>query len=390
MFLPYGHQSINEDDVAAVSEALKGELITRGQKVAEFETAVAEYVGATYAVAFTSGSTALAASYWALEVGPQDRVLTTPNSFIATTGYASEKGATVAFVDIERSSGNFNLAQVEHNLSFRSLKGKLFVVPVHFAGIAVDMEKLHAMSKAANIVVIEDAAHAIGSRYPDGRRVGCCAYSDCTIFSFHPVKTMTTAEGGMVTTNDPELYKRLLRYRNSGIVRDAPDLEENPAPWYYEVPEITGNFNFTEMQAALGISQLKRLDAFVEKRRALVQRYREKLSGLKGVTLFDPVHDALSAYHLMVVQIDYAAYRTTRTAVMDALQQRGTGSQLHYVPLYRHPCYRKTMGELEEYFPEMETYYSQALSLPLYYDLKVEEVDQVVNGLREILSYKPR
>lgn len=386
MTLPYGHQSINEDDVAAVVAALKGELLTRGPNVEAFEKSLAQHVGAEYAVAFNNGSTALSAAYWVSDIGPQDRVLTSPNTFIATTGFASQQGASIKFIDIDRNSGNINLDQLEQNLQFRSLRGRLFIVPIHFSGIAVDMARLQQMIRATNVVVIEDAAHALGSSYTDGQKVGCCAYSDMTIFSFHPVKNITTGEGGMVTTNDSELYRKLKQFRNSGIVKESPYLlQGTAAPWYYEVQAITGNFHMTEFQAALGLSQLKRLDAFVEKRRSLVARYRQLFKGT-SIKLFDEKYDALSAYHLLVAQIDFRAFKTNRSALMEALSTQGIGTQLHYIPLYRHPCYRRVLGDLEESFPEMETYYSQALSLPLYYDLTFEDVDRVVDCLMNKLK----
>jgi UDP-4-amino-4,6-dideoxy-L-N-acetyl-beta-L-altrosamine transaminase len=389
MFLPYGHQSINEEDIAAVAAALREDRITRGPLVEQFEKAIASYVGAQHAVAFSSGSAALSAAYWAEEIGPQDRVLTSPNTFIATTGFATEKGASVVFVDIDRRSGNFNLEEVEINLNYRSLRGRLFVVPIHFAGIAIDMGKLNRVARASNIVIIEDAAHALGSDYPDGTKVGCCTYSDMTIFSFHPVKNITTGEGGMVTTNDQNLYERLKHYRNSGIVHDRPLLKGSPAPWHYEVQSITGNFHLNEFQAALGLSQLKRLNQFVLKRRELVAHYRKNLADQPFITLFDPCYDLLTAYHLMVVQLDFNALQTTRTELMRALNKEGVGSQLHYIPLYRHPCYLRLIGEIEAYFPEMEAYFSSALSLPLYADLTFHDVDRVCDLLLKILKLSP-
>lgn len=385
MFIPYGHQSITEEDVAAVAAALRKDPITRGLNVEAFERAIARYVGAEYAVAFSSGSTALTAAYRAADVKKGDRVLSTPNTFIASTAPASLRGADVVFVDIDRKSGNIDLEKLKPNLDFKSIKGKLFIAPVHFAGIAVDMQALHEAATASNIVIIEDAAHALGSSYPDGKKVGCSSYSDMTIFSFHPVKAITSGEGGMITTNDPELYRKLRFYRNSGIEREDDQLQlARSEPWYYEVQEFSSNYHMTEMQAALGLSQLSRLDSFVAKRRALVNRYRQLLTGKPHIRLFDASYDSLTAYHLMVVQIDYYAIGKSRTEVMQRLKEAGIGSQLHYIPLYRHPCYRNEIGEIEEYFPEMEGYYDQALSIPLFYDLTFEDVDRIAKVLLTI------
>lgn len=382
--LPYGSPSISDEDRKAVLEALESTTLTRGPRTEEFEAAIARYVGAEYAVSFNSGSTALAACYFAGDVSERDRVLTTPNTFIATVGPAMQKGAQPVFIDIDRNSGNFLLSQAEFNLSYSSVGGKLFVAPVHFSGIAVDMAALTSHIRGTNVIVIEDAAHALGSKYPDGQMVGCCAHSDMTIFSFHPVKTISTGEGGMVTTNDPEIARKLKLYRNNGIVRDLPNAK---GPWEYQVQELTGNFHITEIQAALGNSQLARIDQFIEKRRLLVQRYRSQLEGVNGVRLFDASYDDRTAYHLFVVQIDFEKLKMTKERAMERLKVEGIGTQYHYIPLYRHPAVSRVTGDIEEYFPEMEAYFKQALSLPLYYDLTLEEVDRVAAAIKQLVKH---
>ena len=385
-FLPYAQQSISKEDIESVQQALSQPIITRGPLVEAFEKEVATYCGAEYAVAFNTGTAALMAAYHAADAGIHDRVITTPNSFVATIGPAIQNNATPIFVDIDRTTGNLNLEHVALNVNRDQSKGKTIVVPVHFSGIPVDMEALDFEISNYSTIIIEDAAHAIGSCYKDGTKVGSCSRSHMTMFSFHPAKTITTSEGGMVTTNDPNLFHRLRQYRANGIERDPHYLNDMPYPGYYEVDFLSGNYHFTDMQAALGLSQLKRLDQFVARRRELMDIYREKLSSFEHVRLFAPQEGVSVAYHLCVAQIDFAAYRTTRKAVMEALFEMGIGTQMHYIPLYRHPFFKNESGDISEYFPEMEAYYAQALSLPLYYGLSEEDVDRVVSGLKKVLT----
>lgn len=317
-FIPYARQSIRDADIIDVGEALKGDSITRGKKVEEFENAVKEYCGAKFAVAFNSGTTALMASYFAASLSPSDRVVSTTNSFIATVGQAIQMDNYPHLVDIERNTGNIDLERLSETLDFQSTRGKLIVVPVHFAGYAVDVRALDVkLRKHPHSMVIEDAAQAFGSSYPTGEKVGSCAWSQMTVFSFHPAKIMTTGEGGMVTTNDEDIYRKLRLYRNNGIVREAPHLEkESEYPGYYEVHDITGNFNFTDFQAALGLSQLSRMEKFIEKRRRLVKFYRKSLQEMAHIHLLTEEFDKNTAFHLFVVQIDFSAYQTTRKRVM--------------------------------------------------------------------------
>lgn len=386
-FFPYARQSIDAADALEVSKAIFSTTITRGPRVDAFEHAVAEYCGAKHAVAFSSGSAALLAAYHVVDTNKNDRIISTPNTFVSSVGTGVELGATPVFVDIDLDTGNMNLEQTEFTLDMPRSRGKTLVVPVHFSGIPVDMQKLETMIKDPDTVIIEDAAHALGSQYLDGKRVGCCEWSQMTVFSFHPAKTITTGEGGMVTTNDDDLFHKLKRFRNNGIERETKFLEREAAPWYYEVQELTNNYNFTEIQAALGLSQFKRLDNFVQKRQKLVSVYREQLADMKDVRLFTQAFDSSTAFHLMVLQIDFKAYKTSRTEVMYKLKDQGVGSQLHYIPLYRHPYFKKVCGDISEYFPKMEEYYERALSIPLYYDLRVEDVEYVVHTLKNVLNH---
>jgi UDP-4-amino-4,6-dideoxy-N-acetyl-beta-L-altrosamine transaminase len=385
-FIPYTKQSLLPQDIDSVKDALYQEIITRGSKVEEFENAVADYCGARFAVSFNSGTTALYAAAFAGRINEYDECLTTPNSFVASTGCVVSNGATPVFLDIDRQTGNLDLKNIKYNLEKKKLRGRTIVLPVHFAGIAVDMEKIDQLIQDPNAIVIEDAAHALGSCYKDGTKVGSCKWSQMTIFSFHPAKQITTGEGGMVLTNDEEYFHRLRLYRNNGIVRDGKYLMSQEAPGYYEVHELTGNFHLTDFQSALGLSQFDRIESIVENRKKLIKAYRKLLKGIPEVKMFTSEFDDLTSFHLNVVQIDFEALKTTRTDVMNKLKEKGIGTQFHYIPIYKHPFFSKAAGDISEYFPEMEIYSKQALSLPLYTDLKLEEVEYVVKTLKEILQ----
>lgn len=387
-FFPYAKQHINEDDTSAVEEALRSPTITRGPFVEEFERKIADYCGAKFAVAFNSGTTALLAAFHATDIGPHDRILSTPNTFIATVGGGIIKGAKPLFVDIDLTTGNLDLNLLEEKIKeHQSSRGRLFIVPVHFSGIPVDMKKVDQIIRNPSTIVIEDAAHAIGSTFSDGQRVGCCAWSHLTVFSFHPAKTITTGEGGMVTTNDEDLYERLKRYRNNGIERDPNKFLEKIELYegYYEVKELTGNYNFTDFQAALGLSQLSRIEAFIEKRRLLIRKYRELLNGMPDLQFLSSEKEAQTAYHLCIIQINFDAYNTTREKVIAKLKSFGIGSQVHYIPLYRHLALQNKIPDIKNDFPNMEMYFSRTLSLPLYYDLAEEDVAYICTTLKDIL-----
>ena len=381
--LPYARQSINKSDIDAVKSALKSEMITRGEIVEQFEKAVAEYCNVKYAVAFNSGTASLQAAYQSVNLNPNDRLITTPNTFVSTAGAAIQRGVNPIFVDIDRDSGNMDLEAVQLNQYKSFTRGRTVIVPVHFAGNPVDMEAMNRFLRDPDTIIIEDASHAWGATYKDGQKMGSCPWSDMTIFSLHPAKNITMGEGGVVTTNNPDLYELLKRFRNNGIVK-----KEEESPWHYDVVELSGNYHVTDFSAALGMNQLKRLDEFVEKRRKLVKIYREKLAKVPHINLFSEEYDAISGCHLFVVQIDFDHYETNRTDVMNALKEKGVGSQYHYIPIYRFSFLKYKAGDLSEYFPEMEDYYRQGLSLPLYYDLTEENVAHVADSLCKVLGCK--
>jgi len=385
-FIPYAKQDIQSTDIEDVCLALSGDVITRGPRVEAFEQAVAGYCQALYAVAFNSGSTALKAAYYAAQVGPYDRLLTSPNTYIATSGAAEDLGATPVFIDIEKATANMDSSLLAFELERKRSRGRNVVVPVHFSGIPMDMEKLNKSIADPEVVVIEDAAHALGSSYSNGLKVGSCEWSAMTVFSFHPAKQITTGEGGMVTTNCPDYFHRLTLYRNNGIERTKPYLVGQEMPGYYEVHDLTGNYNFTEFQAALGLSQFKRIDEVASKRRKLMRHYKKLLRDVPHISFLAPEHDEAISFHLCVVKIDFNFYKTNRAKVMQKLQERGIGTQVHYIPLYRHPYYTSKIGDVSAYFPEMELYYSQAISLPLYTILRSSEVEYVVEELKNALQ----
>ncbi|MCB1149709.1 MAG: DegT/DnrJ/EryC1/StrS family aminotransferase [Chlamydiia bacterium] len=373
-FLPYTRQQITEEDIEAVARSLRGKLITRGETVEAFEKAVAEGCGARFAVAFNSGTAALDAAYFAAEVEAADRVFTTPNTFIGTVVGALKAKAQLKLVDIDET-GNLSLEKLSDCLNLPASRGRDIVVPVHFGGIAVDMQALDRMIRSPETVVIEDAAHAIGSTYPSGEKVGSCAYSLMTIFSFHPAKQITTGEGGMVTTNCPEHYERLKLYRNNGIVRDKN------FPWFYEARHVTGNYHLTDFQAALGLSQFQRLDEIVKQRGELAKLYREKLAGCAGVSLFPEACDPRTCYHLFPAFIDPETYGVPKKELMAKLEAKGIGTQVHYIPLYKHPIVNEGK-ELAPYFPAMEAFFARELSLPFYVGMSESDVDIVVEALK--------
>lgn len=381
-FLPYGRQWIDDEDVAAVVAALRSDYLTTGPAVAGFERRLAEQVGAAHVAALANGTAALHAACHVAGLGPGDEALVPAVTFLATANCVRYVGAEPIFVDVDPVSGLVSADALERAVGPRTRA----ILPVHLRGRSVEMAPVAALAARRGLTVIEDAAHALGARHA-GSPVGCGRHAALSTFSFHPVKHATTGEGGAVATSDPELHERLLRFRNHGMVRDPGSLQrDSPGPWYYEQQELGYNLRITDLQCALGSSQLRRLDAFVARRQSLAARYDRLLAGLTQVQPTDPPEAAEGhAYHLYAVRIDFGAGGVERAAVMDGLRQRGIGTQVHYIPVPHQPYYQ-ARGWRDEQFPGAWEYYQQTLSLPLYPAMQDTDVDRVVEGLAEVLA----
>lgn len=384
--IPYGRQLIDEDDIAAVVATLRSDWLTQGPAIERFERKVADYCRVKYAVAVANGTAALHIAAAALDLKPGDLLWTSPNTFVASANCARYLGADVDFVDIDPRTYNLSVPCLEEKLAAAAKSGRLpkALVPVHFSGQSCEMEAIAALAKHHGIAILEDAAHAIGASYR-GRPVGSCAHSDLAIFSFHPVKIITTAEGGMVVTNRADLYQRLLLFRSHGITRDPKLMEgESHGPWYYQQTELGWNYRLTDLQAALGESQINKLDAFVARRRAIARRYDELLADLPLTTPWQHP-DTANAWHLYVIRLRLDQLKKTRRQIVEELRAAGIGVQIHYIPVHTQPYYRR-LGFKAGDFPEAEQYYAETISLPMFAGLTDGEQERVVEALKRILS----
>lgn len=377
-FLPYGRQSITEADIQAVVDVLRSDFLTQGPEVERFEATLAKAAGTQFAVAYSHGTAALFGACFAAGLQPGDEVVTTPITFAASANCACYVGARPVFADVDPVTASLDPEAFRRAITPRTRA----VIPVHFSGAPVDLDAIRAIAREHGITVIEDAAHALGASYR-GRPIG--GGSDMAIYSFHPVKHVTTGEGGAVVTDDAGLADRLRRFRNHGIERDPKRFTiPSPGPWYHEMQDLGHNFRLTDMQAALGRSQMQRLEGFVARRREIAARYDRLFANLPDVQPLARLPDGESSFHLYVVRIDFEGLGTTRAAVMDGLRERQVGSQVHYIPVYRHP-YHARAGWQPADFPNAEVYYREALSLPMYPALTDADVDRVVDALREVL-----
>jgi UDP-4-amino-4,6-dideoxy-N-acetyl-beta-L-altrosamine transaminase len=384
--IPYGKQDISQADIDAVVNVLKSDFLTQGPQVPLFEKTVADYCGAKFGVAVNSATSALHIACLALGLTEGDGLWTSPNTFVASANCGLYCGAQIDFVDIDPQTYNLCAEKLEEKLKLAKQQNKLpkIVIPVHFAGQSCDMKRIHQLSQQYGFKIIEDASHAIGGKYLD-KPVGGCQYSDITIFSFHPVKIITTAEGGLATTNQADLAEKMQLFRSHGVTRD-PKLMTKQADggWYYQQVELGFNYRMTELQSALGVSQMQRLDEFVVKRHELQQRYHELLKGLP-IKLPYQSTDCYSALHLYPIQLELENIDKTHAQVFDELRQNGLGINVHYIPIHTQPYY-KNMGFNQDGFPEAEKYYSRAISIPLYHGLTIEQQDQVVDILKKVLQ----
>ncbi|MDR7866318.1 MAG: UDP-4-amino-4,6-dideoxy-N-acetyl-beta-L-altrosamine transaminase [Sporomusaceae bacterium] len=384
--IPYARQNIDAADVAAVTEALNSDWLTQGPAVERFEQAVAAYCGAKYAVAVNSATSALHIACLAAGVGHGDAVWTTPNTFVASANCALYCGADVDFVDIDATTYNMSEAELADKLARAREGGRLpkAVVPVDFSGQSCAMERIAALAQDFGFSVIEDASHAIGATYR-GDKIGACRYAAMTVFSFHAVKIITSGEGGMITTNNRELYERLVLLRSHGITRDTAKMAgESHGPWYYEQIGLGYNYRMTDIQAALGASQLARIDEFVARRRALAARYDALLGGLPLTLPWQREKDA-SAWHLYVVRLKLDKIAKSHRQVFEELRAAGIGVNLHYIPVHTQPYYQG-LGFRAGDFPAAERYYAEAISLPMYFGLSDEQQDYVAATLAKVLA----
>jgi dTDP-4-amino-4,6-dideoxygalactose transaminase len=385
--IPYARQDINQEDIDAAIAVLSSDFLTQGPMVPAFEKAIIDYCGVQHAVAVNSATSALHIACLALDVGKDDIVWTTPITFVASANCAIYCGATIDFVDIDPLTYNLSVELLAEKLAAAEKAGKLpkVVIPVHLCGQSCDMARIYDLSQQYGFKIIEDASHAIGGKYKD-EPIGNCRYSDITVFSFHPVKIITTGEGGMAVTNDPALAKHMRLLRSHGISGIAEDMHSRPSQeiWNYQQIDLGFNYRMTDIQAALGSSQMARLDSFVEKRHRIAECYDNELVGLPIRTPWQHP-DSFSAYHLYPICIEQKESGATQRQVYDAMQVAGVNVNLHYIPIYRQPYYEE-MGFKTGYCSEAEQYYQQALSIPMYSTLTEMEQAKVIRVLHKILA----
>lgn len=370
--IPYGKQTIEQDDIQAVVDVLKSDFLTTGPKIAEFEQTVADYVGAKYAVAISNGTSALHAACFAAGIGPGDEVITTPLTFAASANCVLYCGGTPVFADVDPKTYNIDPDDIRRKITDRTKA----IIAVHLAGQPCDMDAIHSIAREHGLIVIEDGAHALGSVYK-GKKVG--SLSDMTTFSFHPVKPITTGEGGMIVTDNEDFYKKMVLFRSHGITRDDSMMTRNDGPWFYQQFDLGYNYRITDIQCALGCSQMKKLDRFLARRKEIVARYNEAFADCDNIITPYQLSDTESGWHLYIVQVK----NCDRRQVFEAMREKGIGVNVHYIPVYMHPYYQEH-GYENVHCANAEEIYSHIISLPLYPGLTSEQQDYVIDTLKSL------
>ena len=370
--IPYGKQTIEQDDIQAVVDVLKSDFLTTGPKIAEFEQTVADYVGAKYAVAISNGTSALHAACFAAGIEPGDEVITTPLTFAASANCVLYCGGTPVFADVDPKTYNIDPEDIQRKITDRTKA----IIAVHLAGQPCDMDAIHSIAREHGLIVIEDGAHALGSVYK-GKKVG--SMSDMTTFSFHPVKPITTGEGGMIVTDNEDFYKKMILFRSHGITRDASMMTRNDGPWFYQQFNLGYNYRITDIQCALGCSQMKKLDRFLARRKEIVARYNEAFADCDNIITPYQLSDTESGWHLYIVQVK----KCDRRQVFENMREKGIGVNVHYIPVYMHPYYQEH-GYENVHCANAEEIYSHIISLPLYPGLTSEQQDYVIDTLKSL------
>ncbi|KWX74771.1 UDP-4-amino-4,6-dideoxy-N-acetyl-beta-L-altrosamine transaminase [Paenibacillus jilunlii] len=378
-YLPYGKQVIDEMDIQSVIEVLQSDFITSGPAIEQFESEMAKFTGAKYAVTFSSGTAALHGACHAAGIGEGDEVITTPMTFAASANCVLYQGGKPVFVDIDPLTYNLDPKLVKENITEKTKA----IIPVHFTGQPAQLDEITTIARENNLVVIEDAAHALGAKYKN-KSIG--SISDMTMFSFHPVKHITTGEGGMITTNKEELYKKLLQFRTHGITREQQLLRENHGPWYYEMQFLGFNYRITDIQASLGISQLKKIERFIEKRKQLAGFYTKELSSIEEIILPHQLSDVDSSWHLYILRLQLSKLTAGRKEIFQALQKENIGVNVHYIPVYLHPYY-KSLGFHKGICPVAESCYEEFISLPLFAGMDHRDALDVVEAVKKVITH---
>ena len=379
--LPYGHQWIDEEDIKAVSEVLRSDWITQGTKVVEFEKKFTNYIGAKYAVAVSSGTAALHTACFAAQIEKGDEAITTPITFAASANCVLYQGGAPVFADIDENTLNIDPVEIKKRIT----KKTKALIPVDFTGRPADLENILQIAKDNNLIIIEDASHALGATYK-GSKIG--SISDMTIFSFHPVKHITTGEGGMITTNNKEYYERLKLFRTHGITKDKDKLLKYDGPWYYEMQELGYNYRLTDFQCALGLSQLKKIDRIIQRRREIVKKYNCEFKDMPEIKIpkIHPI-DSNPAWHIYMIQFNLDKLKVDRRKIFEALRAENIGVNVHYIPVHLQPYYQKRFGYHQGDFPKAENYYSRAITLPIFPKMSEKDIGDVVSAVMKVINY---